>query len=83
MSSHYNHCGQATDSIQTAKINLDVQVLNLLQFNAGVDLSIDEVNLLIQNVNVKVLLEARLENVVKMFVYPSCIYGICKTRNIC
>jgi hypothetical protein len=51
---------------QTAKINLDAQVLNLLQFNAGVDLSIDEVRLLIQDVNAKVLLEARLENVVRM-----------------
>jgi len=50
----------------TAKINLDAQVLNLLSFNAGVDLSIDEVRLLIQNVNAKVLLEARLENLVRM-----------------
>ena len=30
---------------QSAKINLDAQVLNLLSFNAGVDLSIDEVRL--------------------------------------
>lgn len=50
----------------TAKINLDAQVLNLLQFNAGVDLSIDSVRLLIENVRAKVLLEARLENLVKM-----------------
>lgn len=50
----------------TAKINLDVQVLDLLQFNAGVDLSIDSVRLLIENVRAKVLLEARLENIVKM-----------------
>lgn len=50
----------------TAKINLDAQVLNLLEFNAGVDLSIDSVRLLIQNVRAKVLLEARLENLVKM-----------------
>ena len=41
-------------------------MLNLLQFNAGVDLSIDEVRLLIEKVNAKVLLEARLENLVKM-----------------
>jgi hypothetical protein len=50
----------------TAKINLDLQVLELLQFNAGVDLSIDKVQLLIQNVSAKVLLEARLENLVGM-----------------
>lgn len=49
-----------------AKINLDLQVLELLQFNAGVDLSIDRVQLLIQNVSAKVLLEARLENLVGM-----------------
>ncbi|TKA77530.1 hypothetical protein B0A55_02268 [Friedmanniomyces simplex] len=50
----------------TAKINLDAQVLNLLTFNAGVDLSINKVRLLIENVNAKVLLEARLENLVRM-----------------
>jgi hypothetical protein len=50
----------------TAKINLDAQVLQLLSFNAGVDLSIDRVRLLIENVTAKVLLEARLENLVKM-----------------
>lgn len=50
----------------TAKVNLDLQVLELLQFNAGVDLSIDKVQLLIQNVSAKVLLEARLENIVSM-----------------
>ncbi|GAB7324696.1 hypothetical protein MBLNU13_g08562t1 [Cladosporium sp. NU13] len=50
----------------TAKINLDLQVLELLQFNAGVDLSIDKVQLLIQNVSARVLLEARLENLVGM-----------------
>lgn len=37
-----------------------------MQFNAGVDLSIDRVSLLIQNVSAKVLLEARLENVLLM-----------------
>ncbi|KAI4608847.1 hypothetical protein J4E83_008886 [Alternaria metachromatica] len=50
----------------TAKINLDAQVLQLLQFNAGVDLSIDKVTLLIQNVTAKVYLEARLGNLVNM-----------------
>jgi hypothetical protein len=50
----------------TAKINLDAQVLQLLQFNAGVDLSIDRVSLTISNVTAKVLLEARLENLVRM-----------------
>ncbi|KAK0344406.1 hypothetical protein LTR02_011150 [Friedmanniomyces endolithicus] len=50
----------------TAKINLDAQVLSLLTFNAGVDLSISKVRLLIENVNAKVLLEARLENLVRM-----------------
>ncbi len=55
-----------TVSNLTAKINLAAQVLNLLQFNAGVDLSIDKVELTIQNVTAKVLLEARLENLVLM-----------------
>ncbi|KAF1913238.1 hypothetical protein BDU57DRAFT_348927 [Ampelomyces quisqualis] len=50
----------------TAKINLDAQVLQLLQFNAGVDLSIDKVALTIQNVTAKVYLEARLGNLVTM-----------------
>ena len=50
----------------TAKINLDAQVLQLLQFNAGVDLSVDRVSLSIVNVTAKVLLEARLENLVRM-----------------
>jgi hypothetical protein len=50
----------------TAKINLEAQVLYLLQFNAGVDLSINRVFLRIQNVTAKVLLEARLANLVLM-----------------
>lgn len=50
----------------TAQINLDAQVLNLLKFNAGVDLSIGRVSLLIQNVSAVVRLEARLENLVRM-----------------
>lgn len=50
----------------TAKINLDAQVLSLLSFNAGVDLSIEKVSLTIQNVTAKVYLEARLGNLVTM-----------------
>ncbi|KAK3331814.1 hypothetical protein B0T19DRAFT_414021 [Cercophora scortea] len=50
----------------TAKVNLDVSVLKLLHFNAGVDARIDRVRLLIQNVSAKVELEARLGNVVTM-----------------
>ncbi|KAJ4370931.1 hypothetical protein N0V86_008625 [Didymella sp. IMI 355093] len=50
----------------TAKINLDAQVLSLLSFNAGVDLSVDKVSLTIQNVTAKVYLEARLGNLVTM-----------------
>ncbi|KAF2099344.1 hypothetical protein NA57DRAFT_74846 [Rhizodiscina lignyota] len=50
----------------SAKINLDAQVLQLLQFNAGVDASIKRVFLTIQNVTAEVYLEARLGNVVKM-----------------
>lgn len=62
------HVGEIFVDVQnlTAKINLDAQVLELLQFNAGVDLSINRVFLLIQNVTAKVLLEARLENLVLM-----------------
>ena len=50
----------------TAKVNLDAQVLSLLSFNAGVDVSIKSVDLSIKNVTAKVLLEARLENLVTM-----------------
>lgn len=41
-------------------------MLQLLQFSAGVDVSVDRVFLTIQNVNAEVFLEARLGNVVKM-----------------
>ncbi|EOD51958.1 hypothetical protein UCRNP2_1245 [Neofusicoccum parvum UCRNP2] len=50
----------------TAKINLAAQVLSLLDFNAGVDASVDRVSLTIQNVTAKVLLEARLSNLLLM-----------------
>lgn len=50
----------------TAKINIDAQVLSLLTFSAGVNLQIDEVQLLIEEVDAHVLLEARLENLVLM-----------------
>jgi len=62
------HVGQISITVAnlTAKINLDAQVLNLLQFNAGVDLHIDRVFLLIQNVSAQVALEARLGNLVAM-----------------
>lgn len=50
----------------TAVINLQADVLQLLSFSAGVTASIDRVKLTIQNVSAKVLLEARLENVVAM-----------------
>ncbi|MCJ1356401.1 MAG: hypothetical protein MMC33_006396 [Icmadophila ericetorum] len=62
------HVGEIDINVSnlTAKVNLDAQVLNLLQFNAGVDLSIDNVSLNITNVSAHVLLEARLENLVLM-----------------
>ncbi|RPA82471.1 hypothetical protein BJ508DRAFT_238080 [Ascobolus immersus RN42] len=62
------HVGEISILVQnlTAKINLDAQVLNLLEFNAGVDAHVDSVRLLIQNVTAKVLLEARLANLVAM-----------------
>ena len=62
------HIGEIDIDVEnvTAKINLAAQVLNLLQFNAGVDASINRVNLLIQNVTAKVELEARLGNLVLM-----------------
>lgn len=50
----------------TAQVNLQADVLKLLHFSAGVDASIDRVKLTIQNISAKVLLEARLENVVTM-----------------
>ncbi|KAI5201898.1 hypothetical protein E4T39_05058 [Aureobasidium subglaciale] len=45
---------------------MDLQVSKLLQLNAGVDLSIERIHLLIQDFDAKVLLEARLENLVQM-----------------
>ena len=62
------HVGEIdlTVSNLTAKINLQAQVLQLLKFNAGVDVSIDRVALVIQNVSANVLLEARLSNLVLM-----------------
>lgn len=62
------HVGEIdiTVSNLTAKINIDAQVLSLLQFNAGVDLSINRVALTISNVSARVELEARLENLVLM-----------------
>jgi hypothetical protein len=50
----------------SAKINLDAQVLQLLQLNAGVDASIDRVSLVIKEVEARVLLEARLGNLLNM-----------------
>ncbi|KAF2399697.1 hypothetical protein EJ06DRAFT_456687, partial [Trichodelitschia bisporula] len=49
-----------------AKINLALQVRGLLTFNAGVTASIARVRLLIQEVDARVTLEARLENIVRM-----------------
>jgi len=62
------HVGEIDINVSnlTAKINLDAQVRSLLQFNAGVDLSIDRVSLIIQEVNAEVHLEARLANLVIM-----------------
>lgn len=50
----------------SAKVNIDAQVLQLLEFNAGVDVSVDRVRLNIQNVTAKVELTARLANLVEM-----------------
>ena len=50
----------------TAQVNLAASVLNLLKFNAGVNVAIDRVSLLIENVTAKVVLEARLANLVLM-----------------
>ena len=50
----------------TAMINLQASVLQLLQFNAGIDVSIQRVSLQIKNVSANVVLEARLENLVLM-----------------
>lgn len=50
----------------TAKINIDAQVLNLLKFNAGVDVDIDRVRLTIEEIDAQVKLQARLGNLVSM-----------------
>lgn len=55
-----------TVSNLSAQINLNLQVLQLLQFNAGVDATIDRVSLTITNVSAQVQLEARLGNLVTM-----------------
>jgi hypothetical protein len=55
-----------TVSNLSAQINLNLQVLQLLQFNAGVDATIDRVSLSITNVSAQVQLEARLGNLVTM-----------------
>lgn len=62
------HVGEIDISVSnlTAKLNLDAQVLQLLSFNAGVDLSIDRVSLLLADVDASVQLEVRLENLVRM-----------------
>ncbi|GAB7354573.1 hypothetical protein MBLNU459_g5023t1 [Dothideomycetes sp. NU459] len=62
------HVGEIdiTVSNLSAKVNLDAEVLSLLSFNAGVNVSISRVNLQIQNVTAKVLLEARLANLATM-----------------
>jgi hypothetical protein len=49
-----------------AKVNIDAQALQLLEFNAGVDVSVERVRLNIQNVTARVELTARLSNLVKM-----------------
>lgn len=50
----------------SAKINIDAQVLDLLKFNAGVDLNIDRVKLTIEKVEARVKLQARLGNLLLM-----------------
>lgn len=49
-----------------AKVNLDAKVMDLLEFSAGVDASIDRVELRIDDVYAQAELEARLGNVVRM-----------------
>lgn len=62
------HVGEIDINVQelAAKISLDAQVLSLLNFSAGVSASIESVNLQIENVTAKVLLEARLGALVTM-----------------
>jgi hypothetical protein len=62
---HVGEIGITVENL-TAKINVDAQVLNLLKFNAGVDLSIDRVRLSIREVDAQVQLQARLGNLVLM-----------------
>ena len=50
----------------TIKVNLDAEVKGLLKFNAGVNAHIDRVHHLIQGVEARELLEARLGNLVKI-----------------
>lgn len=64
-SAHVGEISLIVENI-TAKVNVEAQVLKLLNFNAGVQASVDRVRLLIQGVEARVTLEARLENVVAM-----------------
>lgn len=49
-----------------AKVNLDAKVMDLLEFSAGVDASIERVELRIDDVYARAELEVRLGNVVRM-----------------
>ncbi|KAL3419220.1 hypothetical protein PVAG01_09442 [Phlyctema vagabunda] len=62
------HVGEISIVVEelSAKLNLDAQVLQLLQFNAGVDVSIERVSLKIEEVNAEVMLEVRLANLLTM-----------------
>lgn len=55
-----------------AKVDLDAKVLDLLQFTAGVDASIERVELKIDDVYARAELEARLGNVVRIV---DCVLG--------
>jgi hypothetical protein len=60
-----DHIGLEVDNLR-AHVELHAKVLDLLELDVGADVSIDKVELNIENVRVQAMLKVRLENVVKV-----------------
>lgn len=60
-----DHIGLRVDNLR-AHVELHAKVLDLLELHVGADVSIDEVDLDIENVRVQAMLKVKLENVVKI-----------------
>jgi hypothetical protein len=60
-----DHIGLEVDNLR-AHVELHAKVLDLLELHVGADVSIDKVELNIENVRVQAMLKVKLENVVKI-----------------